>query len=88
MVYDTCVPARIISRPLCELISRVLEKIERIHNMPRKAEHLSFQGKKDFENRSMGYGDISFFVQLLRFCPCGALYEKSGKRVSLKKCKK
>ena len=30
----------------CELISRVLEKIERIHNMPRKAEHLSFQGKK------------------------------------------
>ena len=39
----------------CELISRVLEKIERIHNMPRKAEHLSFQGKKDFENRSMGY---------------------------------
>ena len=30
----------------CELISRVLEKIERIHNMPRKAEHLSFQGEK------------------------------------------
>ena len=30
--------------------------------MPRKAEHLSFQGeKKDFENQSMGYGVISFF---------------------------
>ena len=35
----------IICQSLCELISRVLEKIERIHNMPRKAEHLSFQGK-------------------------------------------
>ena len=36
----------IISRSLGELISRVLEKIERIHNMPWKAEHVSFQGEK------------------------------------------
>ena len=45
--------------------------------MPRKAEHLSFQGENDFENRSMGYGVISFFVQLLRFCPQGKFQKKA-----------
>ena len=60
--YTVCPVCPVTS--LCELISRVLEKIERIHNMPRKAEHLSFQGKKDFENQSMGYGVISFFCEV------------------------
>ena len=46
--------------------------------MPRKAEHLSSQGKKDFENRSMGYGVISLFVQLLQFCPCGDVFSHNS----------
>ena len=53
--------------------------------MPWKAENLSFQGKKDFENRSMGYGVITFFVQLLRFCLCRALYEKTWKKGEISK---
>ena len=44
----------------CEPISRVLEKIERIHNMPRKAEHLSFQGKKRFWKSE--HGLRSYFI--------------------------
>ena len=54
-------------------------------HMPRKAEHLCFQGKKDFEKQSMDYGVISFFVQLLRFCPCGALYEKNMEKGEISK---
>ena len=44
--------------------------------------------KKDFENRSMGYGDIAFFVQLLQFCPYGALYEKLWKKGKFQKMQK
>jgi len=33
----------------------------------------------------MGYGDIAFSVQLLRFCPCGALYEKLWKKGEISK---
>ena len=43
-----------------KLISRVLEKIERIHNMPRKAEHLSFQGDKRFWKSE--HGLRSYFI--------------------------
>ena len=47
--------------------------------------HVSFQGKKDFENRSMGYGVISYFVQLLQFCSSPALYEKTWKNGEISK---
>ena len=33
----------------------------------------------------MGYGVVSFFVQLLRCCPCGALYEKTWKKGEISK---
>ena len=44
--YTVCPVCPVTS--FCEPISRVLKKIERKHNMPRKAEHLSSQGKKRF----------------------------------------
>ena len=60
----------------CEPISRVLKKIERKHNMPRKAEHLSSQGKKRFWKSELGLRSYFIF--------CAAIPILSAREISKK----
>ena len=73
---------------LCELISRDLDKIERIHNMPRKAEHLSFQGKKRFWKSEHGLRRYCIFCAVTPILSVRSpLWKNVEKRGNFKKCK-